>query len=947
MTYDTQIITCINEGTCRPYNRKTGDDDREMELFMQKIIDTTTAREKTTRNRLLLLKLGCTVIVALLLACLSVTGVSAASGLKIYDYQSKKNVTYTGKQVKVTLNGEQISKDDTPGIIMDGIALLSYKDIFANSPIKAKCVYNKPEGTVTIKGSGTTIVLTINSKTAVVNGKKVKMPVAPIKIKYRFADVTKILVPSRFVAETLGYKYTWNSSNSTAAIEGNPFMISINDGKEFAYTGSIADVTIDGTKVSPGNMPSLIIDNITMVRAKRVFADSKVKAKYSFDSKEQTITLSKDENVLKMKIGKKTADLNGKSVKMNIAPMIVTNHNAKSSFVMVPGSFTASALGYDYSWNQSKRTSEITTRKEDSSDQTGKDDSETGGDPLDPELGDDSVINEKGTILRQWRSNEALLGKGSNVHEIAGKGQATEDIGTISVNLSNVNQKMLNVETYQFPATMPYGEVTSGFKNKVITIRVPGMNCTTQTNYFNETANSVIEHITTKYDSTSKTAIIEITVRSENISYDISLSADRMNLYVNLYKNSITSATVGTNSKGDYITLNSLRPLEVMITNQGGYLTLDLPYTINGIGDQYASISGSKYVNQFFTVSSNNGMQAFIELKNGADYYIIQNGNWYTLSIQPKGTIVEPEPPKEDEEKPSDINKDNYEIRIPRPADIRSDMISDEDYYYKKQFAIKLSGDYTSYFNTNPVIVNSSIIRDVTVKLNADYQTEICFTTSKLQGYEYVMDDSYIYVNIDIPKNIYKNIVVLDPGHGGGANGAQYFNTKEKDLNCKMLYTLGKKYFDSDTSKIKAYYTRVTDKDVDLYDRAGFAKEVGADLFVSLHMNASTSKSANGTEVYYSSSNNEKNRTGLNSSRMASMFVNNLSTVLGTNNRGISSARYVVVHRNTVPAVLIELGFMSNQNDFNKISNASYQETVAKTIYETLCNVFEQYPTGR
>lgn len=909
---------------------------------MQKIMNTNAVKGKVLRDRLLLFKLGCTVIVALLLACLSGTAVSAASGLKIYDYQSKKNLTYTGKQVKVMLNGEQISKDETPGIIIDGIALLSYKDIFANSPIKAKCVYDKPKGTVTIKGSGTTIVLTINSKTAVVNGKKVSIPVAPVKIKYRFADVAKILVPSRFVVETLGYKYTWNSSNNTAAIEGNPFMLSINDGKEFAYTGSIADVSVDGKKISLGNMPGLIIDNITMLRAKRVFADSAVKAKYSFNTKDQTITLTKDENVLKMTIGKKTAILNGKSVEMDIAPMIVTNLNVKSSFVMVPGNFTASALGYDYFWNQSIRTSEITTHKEDSSDETGKDDSETGGDPTAPELGDDSVINENGTVLRQWLSNESLLGKGSNVHEIAGKGNATDDAGTISVNLSNINQQMLNVETYQFPATMPYGEVTSSFKNKVITIRVPGMNCVTQTNYFSETTNSVIEHVTTKYDSTNTSAVIEIAVRSENITYDVSLSADRMNLYINLYKNSITSATVGTNAKGDYITLTGIRPLEVMITNQGGYLTLDLPYTANGVGDQYASISGSKYVNQFFTVNSNDKTQVFIELKNGADYYIIENGNWYTLSIQPKGTVVEPE-----EENPGDINKDNYEIRIPRPANVRSNMISDEDYYYKKQFAIKLSGDYTSYFNTNPVVVNSSVIRDVTVKLNADNQTEICFTTTKLQGYEYVMDDSYIYVNIDIPKNIYKNIVVLDPGHGGGANGAQYFNTKEKDLNFKMLYTIGRKYFDSDTSKIKAYYTRVTDKDVDLYDRAAFAKDVGADLFVSLHMNASTSKSANGTEVYYSSSNNDKNRAGLSSSRLATLLVNNLSTVLGTSKRGTNTAKFVVVHRNTVPAVLIELGFMSNQNDFNKISNASYQETVAKTIYETLCDVFDQYPTGR
>ena len=112
-------------------------------------------------------------------------------------------------------------------------------------------------------------------------------------------------------------------------------------------------------------------------------------------------------------------------------------------------------------------------------------------------------------------------------------------------------------------------------------------------------------------------------------------------------------------------------------------------------------------------------------------------------------------------------------------------------------------------------------------------------------------------------------------------------------------------------------------------------------------MNANTNKTVYGTEIYYSSNNNKKNQAGLNSEILAKLFVNNLSSSLKTKNRGIRAARYTVVHNNTVPAILIELGFMSNNSDFDKITNPTFQYNAAKEIHKTLLEVFELYPTGR
>lgn len=156
-----------------------------------------------------------------------------------------------------------------------------------------------------------------------------------------------------------------------------------------------------------------------------------------------------------------------------------------------------------------------------------------------------------------------------------------------------------------------------------------------------------------------------------------------------------------------------------------------------------------------------------------------------------------------------------------------------------------------------------------------------------------------------------------------------------------------KKYFSSNAPETKVYWTRTTDSFITLADRAAFAKKVGADIFISLHMNSATSSSAHGNEVYYSVSNNSKSFSGLTSKTMATFFRSNLLFDLDLSNRGTKSAGYYVLRHNTVPAILIELGFMSNSSDLNKLKNATFQQNAAKSIYNSINALFNKYPTGR
>lgn len=289
-----------------------------------------------------------------------------------------------------------------------------------------------------------------------------------------------------------------------------------------------------------------------------------------------------------------------------------------------------------------------------------------------------------------------------------------------------------------------------------------------------------------------------------------------------------------------------------------------------------------------------------------------------------------------------------YDLRIALPKQVSFSKVTATDQYWKNRFLIIVPGNQISFYKKNAPVKNNSVIKSVKVVKTAEGNTKITVTTKKLQGYRLKKGtDSYFTVDIGSPQSIYKNIVMLDAGHGGKDKGATKNGLKEKTLNYTILYTKAKQYFEAQDSTVKAYWTRHTDKFINLYQRPKYSAKYHADLFVSLHMNSGKSSAANGTEVYYSSQNNKKNNAGLTSRVFAKKMLSTISTDLGTSRRGVKQAGFVVIKHNTVPSVLIELGFISSRKDSKKLRQSAYQTRAAKTIYRGVSNVFRSYPTGR
>lgn len=192
-------------------------------------------------------------------------------------------------------------------------------------------------------------------------------------------------------------------------------------------------------------------------------------------------------------------------------------------------------------------------------------------------------------------------------------------------------------------------------------------------------------------------------------------------------------------------------------------------------------------------------------------------------------------------------------------------------------------------------------------------------------------NENYIYIALKAPKEVYKKVIVIDAGHGGKDPGAyaKAYNIYEKQINLEIVLQL--KAILEQNNDIKVYYTRLEDKTVYLNPRVNLANKVQADLFISIHCNASDSASAGGLEILY---NEEDTAKELNSLKLAELLLNDLRGITGKINRGlVPASEMVIVGKSEVPVALIEAGFITNGEDYAVLSDNDRQKEFAKAIY--------------
>ncbi|MCR2802953.1 N-acetylmuramoyl-L-alanine amidase family protein [Paenibacillus soyae] len=174
--------------------------------------------------------------------------------------------------------------------------------------------------------------------------------------------------------------------------------------------------------------------------------------------------------------------------------------------------------------------------------------------------------------------------------------------------------------------------------------------------------------------------------------------------------------------------------------------------------------------------------------------------------------------------------------------------------------------------------------------------------------------------------------IVIDAGHGAKDPGAysKSINRWEKEFN--LLAALALKAELEKDKRFRVHMTRVDDTFLELTDRIKFAEDRKADLFISLHANSFDKTSVNGSETYYYRD---------NSKPLADHLHKYVLKGLGLNDRGVKKAAYKVIKETTMPAVLIEAGYLSNSTDAKTIFNANVQKNFAVQLTEGIKSYFK------
>lgn len=224
-------------------------------------------------------------------------------------------------------------------------------------------------------------------------------------------------------------------------------------------------------------------------------------------------------------------------------------------------------------------------------------------------------------------------------------------------------------------------------------------------------------------------------------------------------------------------------------------------------------------------------------------------------------------------------------------------------------------------------------------------------------------------------------VLVIDPGHGGKDPGAINGKSQEKTINLNIGLKMGK-LIEQNCKNVKVIYTRKTDVFVELYKRADIANKAHADMFISIHTNSAKGKSANGAETYLLGV--EDNRTSANlnaaleenkaillendyqahyegydpkspesmiifefmqneyqkeSLKMATFAQNQMVKSARRPDRGVHQAGYLVLWKSTMPSILVELGFISNDNECRYLTSQKGIDEMAQSLYKA----FKEY----
>ncbi len=282
----------------------------------------------------------------------------------------------------------------------------------------------------------------------------------------------------------------------------------------------------------------------------------------------------------------------------------------------------------------------------------------------------------------------------------------------------------------------------------------------------------------------------------------------------------------------------------------------------------------------------------------------------------------------------------SQQLRLEIPEGVKSEEVTLENNYLTQMFTITIPQADEYYLYDYPMVGRSDNIADMTYKSGeGEGVVEIQF--GEVFEVESTYDGQYLYLDFLTPRELYDKVIVIDAGHGGDSSGTIKQGISEKDLDLAIALKLKEVFEEDKESKVGLYFTRTDDSNPSAEQRVSLANILQADLFISIHNNATESgrfSSISGTSVLY-----DGHDESLGAKHFAEICLDELTKALGSINKGLAEENETyILSEAKVPAALIEVGFMTNQQELANLNSAEYQRQAAVGIYQAIMRAFDE-----
>lgn len=282
------------------------------------------------------------------------------------------------------------------------------------------------------------------------------------------------------------------------------------------------------------------------------------------------------------------------------------------------------------------------------------------------------------------------------------------------------------------------------------------------------------------------------------------------------------------------------------------------------------------------------------------------------------------------------------QLRIEVPKKTKAEDVQVTNDYVTQTVTVRIPQADENYLYDYPMIGRSDSIDNLTYESEAE-DGVIEIVLDKVVEVEQTVDGQYLYLDFLTPHEVYDKVVVIDAGHGGRAPGATKQGICEKDIDLAIALQVKELFETDEDESVGVYFTRTDDSNPSFEQRVGLANKADADLFVSIHNNSTKSgrmSTINGTAVMYDE---EKAAEEKGSMQFAQICLEEMLSSLGSTDKGLVAGHDIYIIRSAeMPVALIEVGFMTNEDELNKLNSPEYQKLAAEGIYRAIYRALEE-----